>query len=190
MPRAGRRHREGHVTSSVDRQIEGLELLAFATAERAVAELAAYSEDDDVATQRVEAAASEPRWIVRVTALDRRMMGTEELVAELLRGELVGPETLVWRGGMENWLPLSRALDLGAAARPGAVGPALGRGGAMRLAPASARRSASVPLTLSRAVAVSLAIAVSSFALTLAALTLGGVFEPPGSGAPPLAAGD
>src|SRR5688572_8201091 len=75
-----------------------------------VVSLDAYSEDDNVVTQEVEAMLHEPRWLVQFTSLDRRLMDTSEVISALLGGT-IRRDTLVWRGGMDDWLPVGR-LDL------------------------------------------------------------------------------
>ena len=51
--------------------------------------LSAYGDEEEPVTQVIDAEFVEPKWIVQVTSLDRRMMGTTELLNESLRGELV-----------------------------------------------------------------------------------------------------
>jgi len=92
------------------------DLLVAALADHTAHPMATYSEDDDSATQIAPALTGEPKWIVQITPLDRRMMSTEELVAELERGSLIGQETLVWRGGMSDWLPIAHVEELPAVA--------------------------------------------------------------------------
>ena len=88
------------------------DLLVAALADHTAHPMAAYSEDDDSATQIAPALMGEPKWIVQITALDRRMMSTRELVAELERASLIGQETLVWRGGMSDWMPIAQVAEL------------------------------------------------------------------------------
>jgi hypothetical protein len=66
-------------------------------------ELAAYAENDDVVTQFVETRRPPASWIVQLTPFDRRVMSTEQLLAELERGRFVRADTLVWRKGMSEW---------------------------------------------------------------------------------------
>jgi len=75
-------------------------------------ESARYVEDEDAVTRQFETSLVEHKWIVQVTQLDRRMLSTQQLLAELHAGTLVNAETLVWRGGMEDWLPLIDVADL------------------------------------------------------------------------------
>jgi hypothetical protein len=86
-------------------------------------ELAAYSDEDDGDTRMIELPQPEPRWIVQVTPFDRRMMDTACLLSELRAG-LVRRGTLVWRGGMHDWLPVERIGDLLLGPAPGAGSPA------------------------------------------------------------------
>lgn len=74
-------------------------------------ELSAYAEEDDGETRMFEARPSEPRWLVQVTPFDRRAMGTSRLLSEVELG-LVSPQTLVWRGGMHDWLPVERIGEI------------------------------------------------------------------------------
>ncbi|HVZ36846.1 MAG TPA: DUF4339 domain-containing protein [Polyangiaceae bacterium] len=65
--------------------------------------LSAYAENEDVVTQFVETPRPPASWIVQLTPLDRRVMSTEQLLAELERGRFVHADTLVWRKGMNEW---------------------------------------------------------------------------------------
>lgn len=71
-----------------------------------------YSDEDDVVTQLMEAPLGEQEWMVQITPIDRRMMSTDQLLAELATGNLVQRETLVWRAGMSDWAPVSRVDEL------------------------------------------------------------------------------
>jgi hypothetical protein len=95
--------------------------------ERGAPLIARYAEDDDAATQSMALPHREPPWIVRITALDRRMMSTDQLLARLRAGTIVSAGTLVWRGGMENWTPIARVHELANAigSAPAASRPAL-----------------------------------------------------------------
>jgi hypothetical protein len=73
-------------------------------------ELGAYADEDDGETRMFELRPSEPRWLVQVTPFDRRAMDTSRLIAEVEHG-LVQRGTLVWRGGMHDWLPIERIGD-------------------------------------------------------------------------------
>jgi hypothetical protein len=74
-------------------------------------ELAAYGDEDDGETRMFEVRPSEPRWLVQVTPFDRRAMDTSRLISEVQHG-LVQRGTLVWRGGMHDWLPIERLGEL------------------------------------------------------------------------------
>jgi hypothetical protein len=74
-----------------------------------------YAEDDDAVTQQMEAPLGDQEWMVQVTALDRRMMSMAQLMSELQVGKLSN-NTLVWRGGMDDWLPIARVEELSQAA--------------------------------------------------------------------------
>jgi hypothetical protein len=144
-----------------------------------VVSLDAYAEDDDVATQQVEASLLEPRWLVQITSLDRRLMDTSEVISALLGGS-IRRETLVWRGGMEDWISVGR-LDLLA---PSAI-PTL---------PPQRRDAPSTPRTSRRTTGASglgakpleltlaaLAIALSAATITTSVLSIAGVFDAHGS---------
>jgi uncharacterized protein DUF4339 len=141
--------------------------------------LCAYGEEDDVVTQIVDAAISEPKWIVQVTPLDRRMMATAELLSEAMRGALVRPDTLVWRGGMDDWLPLDEVEALASVRRQL---PTLSP-------PARIRKSRRLALARGRVVSngllASIAVVLSTALLTISALAVCGVFDSgPVQGAP------
>jgi hypothetical protein len=70
-----------------------------------------YSEEDDAVTRLMEAPLGDQDWMVQVTALDRRMMSTPQLLSELSAGR-ISSRTLVWRGGMSDWLPIARVDEL------------------------------------------------------------------------------
>ncbi len=125
--------------------------------------LAAYSEEDDVATQQVRVSRSDFKWIVQLTPLDRRMMDTAQLVTELLDGTRVHRKTLVWRGGMDDWQPVESIGDLPVSARQAATQP-----------PTARRRARMAP---ERAVLISLLIAISATAMALIALDQRGAFD-------------
>jgi hypothetical protein len=143
-----------------------------------VISLDAYSEDDSVVTQQVEASHLEPRWLVQFTALDRRMMDTSEVISALLSGS-IRRETLVWRGGMDDWLPVGR-LDLLAASAIPTLAP-------QRRAPSLAPRSTRAPAARARPLELtlaSLAIAFSAATITTSFLSIAGVFDPSPADAP------
>jgi len=146
--------------------------------------LAEYT-DEEIPTHLVEALHFEPRWLVMVATFDRRMMDTEQLFAAL-EGGLVRPDTLVWRGGMEDWQPVARALALEGAARP--TLPPLARSISLESAARPTlpvARPQQAPQSSAAAVVASVAIVVSIAAVTTSALAVGGVFEtaPPPSAA-------
>jgi hypothetical protein len=70
-----------------------------------------YSEEDDAVTRLMDAPLGDQDWMVQVTALDRRMMSTNQLLSELQVGKVSG-RTLVWRTGMDDWMPVSRIDEL------------------------------------------------------------------------------
>lgn len=139
------------------------EALEPAHAEPAEAPLAEYSEEDDVATQQIQMPRGDFKWIVQLTPLDRRMMDTAQLVAELLDGTRVHRRTLVWRGGMDDWQPIESIGDLPIGARQAATQP-----------PAARRRARMAPR---RAVMISLIVALSTTAMALFALGKRGAFD-------------
>jgi hypothetical protein len=76
-----------------------------------------YSEEDDAVTRLMDAPLGDQDWMVQVTALDRRMMSTSQVINELSLGK-ISQRTLVWRGGMDDWMPLSRVDELSRASAP------------------------------------------------------------------------
>src|SRR4051812_17900876 len=76
-----------------------------------------YSEEDDAVTRLMDAPLGDQDWMVQVTALDRRMMSTSQVLNELSLGK-INQRTLVWRGGMDDWMPLSRVDELSRASAP------------------------------------------------------------------------
>src|SRR5687768_6871532 len=70
-----------------------------------------YAEDDDAVTQLMDAPLGDQEWMVQVTALDRRMMSMPQLLSELQSGKLSN-RTLVWRGGMDDWMPIAHVDEL------------------------------------------------------------------------------
>lgn len=82
-----------------------------------------YSEEDDAVTRLMDAPLGDQDWMVQVTALDRRMMSTSQLLSELQSGKVNG-RTLVWRGGMDDWMPVSRIDELSRASAPPQYGAA------------------------------------------------------------------
>jgi hypothetical protein len=79
-----------------------------------------YSEEDDAVTRLMEAPLGDQDWMVQVTALDRRMMSTNQVLSELHTGKVNG-RTLVWRTGMADWLPIARVDELSRASVPAPV---------------------------------------------------------------------
>ena len=67
----------------------------------------AYSEDDDEVTLSMAAPVGDQEWMVQLSPLNRKMMSTDRLVQELTLGTLT-ETTLVWRGGMEDWVPINQ----------------------------------------------------------------------------------
>jgi hypothetical protein len=75
-----------------------------------------YSDEDDAVTQLMDAPLGEQEWMVQITPHDRRMMSTDQLLAEIAAGNLVRRDTLVWRATMSDWAPIARVDELMAAA--------------------------------------------------------------------------
>jgi len=100
-----------------------------------------YAEDDDAVTQLMDAPLGDQEWMVQVTALDRRMMSTDQVLSELRAGKLSN-RTLVWRGGMDDWLPIARIDSLS----QGGASPAGMPLGGLAASPSSARLGAPAPL--------------------------------------------
>jgi hypothetical protein len=71
-----------------------------------------YADEDDAVTQLMDAPLGDQEWMVQITPLDRRMMSTEQLLAELATGTLVKRDMLVWRTGMSDWAPIHRMDEL------------------------------------------------------------------------------
>jgi hypothetical protein len=71
-----------------------------------------YSDEDDAVTQLMDAPLGEQEWMVQITPLDRRMMSTDQIIAELASGNLVKRDMLVWRVGMSDWAPIARMDEL------------------------------------------------------------------------------
>ncbi len=89
-----------------------------------------YAEDDDAVTQLMDAPLGDQEWMVQVTALDRRMMSTAQLLSELQTGKVVSSKTLVWRGGMDDWMPVANVDELAQASRqPSSPAPRMALGG-------------------------------------------------------------
>jgi hypothetical protein len=71
-----------------------------------------YSDEDDAVTQLMDTPLGDQEWMIQITPLDRRMMSTEQLLAELATGTLVKRDMLVWRTGMSDWAPIHRMEEL------------------------------------------------------------------------------
>jgi hypothetical protein len=71
-----------------------------------------YSDEDDAVTQLMDAPLGAEEWMVQITPLDRRMMSTDQLIAEIATGSLVKRDMLVWRAGMSDWAPIARIDEL------------------------------------------------------------------------------
>lgn len=71
----------------------------------------AYSEDDDAVTLSMAAPIGDQEWMVQLSPTNRKMMSTDRVVTELGLGTL-NDTTLVWRGGMEEWMPIAEVEDL------------------------------------------------------------------------------
>jgi hypothetical protein len=75
--------------------------------------LGRYSEEENVATAFFETPRPEPHWLVQVTPFDRRLWSRERVLEELMhQSGLVHRDTLVWRGGMNNWRPIAQLEEL------------------------------------------------------------------------------
>lgn len=138
-----------------------------------VVALDAYSEDDDPVTQQVEALALEPRWLVQFTSLDRRLMDTSDVISALLSGT-IRRETLVWRGGMDDWLPVGRLDLLAQSAIPTLPPQRRDASSGWSPAPAAVSSIRARPLELTLA---AVAIALSAATITTSVLSIAGVFD-------------
>jgi hypothetical protein len=75
--------------------------------------LGRYSEEDNAATAFFDTPRPEPCWLVQVSPFDRRLWSRERVLQELLRqGGLIHRDTLVWRGGMNDWRRLEQLEEL------------------------------------------------------------------------------
>src|SRR5688572_22828841 len=110
-------YRRGNRMTNSNKDIEELEELLTELEGQEAQLVSPYSEDDDAVTQLMDAPLGDQEWMVQVTPLDRRMMSTDQLVAEFHSGRL-SDKTLVWRGGMDDWLPIQRVEELANAQRP------------------------------------------------------------------------
>jgi len=153
--------------------------------------LDAYSEDDNAVTQEVSGMLHEPRWLVQFTSLDRRLLETTDVISALLSGA-IRRETLVWRGGMDDWVPVGR-LDLLAQSAIPTLPPqrrSVAPGSAPRAVSTSAlgtsvtSGSPSVHARPMELLLASVAIALSAATITTSFLSIAGVFDSHGEGAP------
>jgi GYF domain 2 len=103
-----------------------------------------YSEEDDAVTRLMDAPLGDQDWMVQVTALDRRMMSTTQLLSELQMGKVNG-RTLVWRGGMDDWMPVSRIDELSRASGPQLSFPSVGAQSSMGAQSSGAQSSMNAP---------------------------------------------
>jgi len=87
-----------------DEVVELEELLLGLESEGAVEP---YSEDEDAVTLSMAAPIGDQEWMVQLSPSSRKMMSTDRVVAELSSGEL-SDTTLVWRGGMDEWMPIAQ----------------------------------------------------------------------------------
>jgi hypothetical protein len=103
--------RQSNMTNGKN-DVEELEELLTELEQEGALVAAPYSEEDDVVTQLMEAPLDDQQWLVQITALDRRMLTSDQLLSELRIGQLVNEQTLVWRGGMDEWVPIAQVAEL------------------------------------------------------------------------------
>lgn len=158
------------------------------------------------ASRDVSSASEGRQWVVLLTHDTRRMMSTPEVHAELQAGTL-RRETLVWRAGMSEWVPIAHIAELNVAernmARPNMAmsnmpAPYEGYEHAMPAgrqaqqpahpvhpAPVHARRRAATPdPALVMELVTTGAVALIVVAVTSYLLSLGGAFAAGGGAAP------
>ncbi|HEU4583566.1 MAG TPA: DUF4339 domain-containing protein [Polyangiaceae bacterium] len=124
--------------------------------------LGRYSEEDNVATAFFDTPRPEPCWLVQVTPFDRRLWSRERVLQELMqRQSLIHRDTLVWRGGMNDWRPLEQLEEL--------------HGGTPLPPPPRAPRNARVSIV--QAAVLYAAAALLTVSAALSALRVAGVFE-------------
>lgn len=111
------------MTNTTNNDIEELEELLTELEGQEARLVAPYTEDDDAVTTVLEAPLNDQEWMVQVTPVDRRMMGTEQVVAEWRAGKISG-KTLVWRTGMNDWTPIGNVAEL-RSARELVAGPSI-----------------------------------------------------------------
>lgn len=125
------------------------------------------------------------QWVVLLTHDTRRMMSTHEVQAEVSAGTLAR-ETLVWRAGMNEWLPIASIGELDVpVARPHRAPPGMSwdapaappRHAGHPHARQQAHRPASSSEILQELVTTG-AVAAIAVAMTLYMLSLGGAFGP------------
>jgi hypothetical protein len=136
--------------TNTNNDIEELEELLTELEGQEAQLVAPYSEDDDAVTQLMDAPLSDQEWMVQVTALDRRMMSTDQLQSEIQAGK-ISSRTLVWRSGMDDWLPVSRVDELARANRPGSSPMASSLNMPMSLPPPPAMPLSPIPSSSPRA---------------------------------------
>jgi hypothetical protein len=95
--------------AEVKDEVEELEELLVGLETEAAVE--AYSEEDDAVTLSMAAPIGDQEWMVQLSPTNRKMMSTDRVVIELASGEL-DDTTLVWRGGMEEWMPIGQVEEL------------------------------------------------------------------------------
>jgi hypothetical protein len=140
--------------------------------------LGRYSEEENVATAFLETPRPEPHWLVQVTPFDRRLWSRERVLEELVQQSgLVHRDTLVWRGGMNNWRPIAQLEEL--------------HGGTPLPPPPRPQRRAQRPrVSLAQAALLYGAAALLMVYVALSALRAAGVFETSvAAGSPAPAAG-
>jgi hypothetical protein len=127
--------------------------------------LGRYSEEDNVATSFLDTPRPEPPWLVQVTPFDRRLWSRERVLAELLhQGGLIHRDTLVWRGGMNNWRRIAQLEEL--------------HGGTpLPPPPRPERRTHSPRVSIAQAALLYGAAALLTVSVALYALRSAGVFE-------------
>jgi hypothetical protein len=128
--------------------------------------LGRYSEEDNAATAFLEAPQPEPHWLVQVTPFDRRLWSRERVLEELLhQGGLIHRDTLVWRGGMNNWRRIAQLEELH-------------RGTPLPPPPRLPRRASFAPrVSIAQAALLYGAAALFTVSAALYALRAAGVFE-------------
>ena len=128
--------------------------------------LGRYSDEDNAATAFLETPQPEPHWLVQVTPFDRRLWSRERVLQELVhqRG-VIHRDTLVWRGGMNNWRRIAQLEEL--------------HGGTPLPPPPRLPRRANLPprVPLAQAALLYSAAALFMVSAALYALRAAGVFE-------------